>query len=76
MIVLGGWLSADVGTGTDNGFLETIAQLVRERLVGDTQRYAAIVCDKIRGEVHGTVEDDGGGPVSYTHLTLPTNREV
>ena len=20
--------------------------------------------------------EDGGGPVSYTHLTLPTNREV
>ena len=24
----------------------------------------------------GPVQADDGGPVSYTHLTLPTNREV
>ena len=26
--------------------------------------------------LHGTYGEDGSIPVSYTHLTLPTNREV
>ena len=28
------------------------------------------------GEVHGFLGPNGSGTVSYTHLTLPTNREV
>ena len=28
------------------------------------------------GNIVKNIMDDGGKPVSYTHLTLPTNREV
>ena len=28
------------------------------------------------GEVHAIMGPNGSGTVSYTHLTLPTNREV
>ena len=31
---------------------------------------------QIRVNLNWTSNSKGGGPVSYTHLTLPTNREV
>ena len=34
------------------------------------------VSDEIIEKVHKRVVEDGMGSVSYTHLTLPTNREV
>ena len=52
------------------------AELDSFRIVGDT----TIGWDA-NTPVNETVDDDGnfvgsGGSVSYTHLTLPTNREV
>ena len=32
--------------------------------------------DVKEGEILGIIGRSGGGTVSYTHLTLPTNREV
>ena len=29
-----------------------------------------------KGQIYGLIGPNGAGTVSYTHLTLPTNREV
>ena len=42
------------------------------------QKYEGMSADSSELRVRGTMEEtrDGYLPVSYTHLTLPTNREV
>ena len=59
-IVLRGRLATDVGARGDEGFLETIAQLVRERLLRDAQGYRTIGGYEVWREIHRSVEDDGG----------------
>ena len=60
-VILGG--AADVLIDTPNGQLR-VAQLHKNGFFGET----AILCDAPR---NATIK-----AVSYTHLTLPTNREV
>ena len=62
--------------------------LVHEGKISDSQLNSALAEQKVRKEKLGTVLLDQGlinekdlvkvysMPVSYTHLTLPTNREV
>ena len=43
----------------------------------DLLKYVAFLGQTpVRGADHKNVEDFATSPVSYTHLTLPTNREV
>ena len=60
-IVLGSRLAADIGRGGDQRLLETVAELLGEGLIGDAQGNGAILGNEIGGQVHGTIEDDGGG---------------
>ena len=50
--------------------MRRIREVLRLRQQGLTERVIARMIGVSNGVVHGYV------PVSYTHLTLPTNREV
>ena len=60
-VVLRRRLAADVGTGAYQCLLETVAQLLRERLIRDADAYAAIFGYEVFGQVDGTVQYHGRG---------------
>ena len=59
--------------------LSTAFGINREKHVSAVKRYFFLVLPYLVAAILPTrylIRDDDVGPVSYTHLTLPTNREV
>ena len=56
-VVLGCRLTADVGGGGYDGFLETVAEFLGEWLVRNADTETSVLCDKILSQVDSTVED-------------------
>ena len=74
----GGFMSSEENTD-ERGFLD----LISNPSIGLSKWYIAIgawglvlAVLNILGQIHPSYRVSWGGPVSYTHLTLPTNREV
>ena len=64
----GAWLD---WSGTINSFAERA-----ERIDTNTRATLAALNSLRKGNAQASLPDDWTGSVSYTHLTLPTNREV
>ena len=65
----------DVGEGVAEAEIVEWAVKVGD-LVKEDQVVAAVMTDKATVEIPTPVAGTVLAPVSYTHLTLPTNREV
>lgn len=59
VIVLCRWLSANVGRRAYNGFLKSVAQLVRERLFSYPNANRSIVGNQIRRQINRPVQNYG-----------------
>lgn len=51
--------TADIGAGTYQSFLKTVAQFVRKRFFGNAQCDASVFCYQVGSQVDGTIQDDG-----------------
>ena len=60
-VILCSRFTTDIGRGRDNGLLETIAEFLRERLVGNANAYAAILGNEVLCQIDGTIKNERCG---------------